>query len=255
MIATRYSGRFSLFFLVFGLCLDLSSASAGGRKSGDYYTSDLVNAHIAIGPVAEGRINAPDTIANRKVALSIEDIQRDFAEGLLDIHRAATITRISGKGGVEGALDAARHKRADLLIMPRIEELVIDEAGRNGLDSVAKIVDVVLFPITIAEAVIYRGERAGVGAQYMPVHDMRVTMKMTLDYYRVSDGAPLGRQDVPRVLDAKVNKDNLEGARYESTDDWIQVGRDQGAFLIKETGREIAKEMIPDLVNKARGSR
>lgn len=255
MYPARSSWRLALILLLMGACQYQSMVFASGeRNGGDYYTSDLINARIVIGPVAEARASAPDSLINRRVALSTEDIQRNLAEGITEIHRAATVSRVGGKGGLEKSLRLAQEKGADLLILPRIEELTIDQMGKNGLDPVAKFVDVVLFPVTLTEAVIYRGERAGLGSQYLPLNNMVITMRLSMDFYRVSDGKQISRQTINRTLDVKVNNDNLEGARFESTDDWLQVGRDQGTFLVREVGREVAKDLVPELVDRAKGT-
>lgn len=236
------------------LLIPFLCAAEGKRRGGDYYTSDLISARIAVGTVVDARKVSPDEIVNRRVALTPEDIQRELAEGISEIHRGASLTRVGGRG-VDRALQLAREKGAQLLLIPTIEQFTIDPAGKNGLDPVAKIVDVVLFPVTLAEAAIYRGERAGLGAQYIPLHDLLITMKMTIDYHRVSDGARLLHQDAARTLDAKVNKDNIEGARFEAFDDWIDVGKKQGAFLVREYGREIARYEIAEILGQGGESR
>lgn len=236
------------------LVIPFLCAAEGKRRGGDPYTSDLISARIAVGPVIDHRKAAPGEIVNRRVALNPEDIQRELAEGIAEIHRGASLTRVGGRG-VERALQLAREKGAELLLMPTLSQFTVDSAGKNGLDPVAKIVDVALFPVTLAEAAIYRGERAGLGAQYIPLHDLLITMKMTIDYYRVSDGARLLHQPGARVLDAKVNKDNIEGARFEASDDWIDIGKKQGAFLVREYGREIARYEIAEILGQGGESR
>jgi hypothetical protein len=217
------------------------------RKGGDHYTSDLIEAHIAIGPVAEARVEDRNELDNRQIALSTEEIQREFAEGITEIHRAATITRIGNRGGSSKALEAAREQGADILMMPRIEQLTIDRMGRNGLEPLAMATDVVLFPVTLGVALFSQGERAGLGYQYIPINNIMVSLRMNLDFYRVSDGKRLARRTYPTYVDVKVNKDNADGARLDSTDDLRNVGRDQGRYAIRQLGRRIAKEEIPAL--------
>lgn len=246
MSPTRNIAQLILIFIglvAFLVALPAQSQSSN-RKSGDYYTSDLLDFSLVIGPVEDAREPASDSIVNRMVDLNTEDIQREFAEGIAEIHRSAAISRVAGSGGLDRAMAAARERQADLLIIPRLDKLVIDQVGKNGLDPVAKVFDVALFPITLIEAAIYRGERAGLGSQYLPMYDMMVTMKMKLDFYRVADGQRLAGLVFDRALDAKVNKDNLEGARFESMDDWIKVGQEKGLFLVREFGRQVAKEQI-----------
>jgi len=238
---------FQIFLAAVILLALQPAAYCDTREDGDFYTSDLVDTRIVVGPVKDVRSNGPDTISNRLVSLSPETIQKEFAEGLAEIHRGASITRISGKADVHRSLFAAREQGADILVMPRIEKLLIDDMGRNGLEPVAKLVDVVLFPVTLAEAAIYRGERAGLGSHYLPMYDMMVTMKVTMEYYRVSDGRLLVRHKYTRACDTKTNKDNLEGSKYDPTDDWKTVGRDQAKFLIRSFGREVATYEIADL--------
>jgi hypothetical protein len=239
-------------FLAFAMVLLLqfqSSETWGqGRKSGDLVTSDLINNRIVIGPVEDARYTAPDTIENRKVALSAEDIQQELSEGVAEIHRGAVVSRISGKPGLDRALFAAREQGADLLIIPRIEQLLVDQMGRNGLDPVAKMCDVLLFPVTLAEVVIYRGDRAGLGSQYLPLYNMMITLRINMDYYRVSDSKMILRQNYTRVCDSKVNRDNLDGSRFDITDDWHDFGQKQGRFLVREFGKEIAQYEIIDLI-------
>ena len=221
------------------------------RPDGDYYTSDLVSSRIAVGPVAEARVHGRDGLGNRRIALAPEEIQKEFAEGLSDIHRAASIQRVTGTGGPDRALAAARSGGSDILVIPRIEQLSIDEMGRNGLEPMAAITDVLLFPITIGSAIITRGERGGLGYQYVPIHDVMVSLQMSVDYYRVSDGTRLLRRTYPVFVDIKSNKDNIEGARLDPTDDLRNLGMTQGRFTVRELARRIAKEEIPELTGKS----
>lgn len=229
-------------------------AGCGGliqnRPEGDFYTSDLVSSRIAVGPVAEARTHGRDGLGNRRVALSPDEIQKEFAEGLSDIHRAAAIQRVTGTGGPDRALAAARSGGSDILVIPRIEQLSIDEMGRNGLEPMAALSDVLLFPVTIGSAIITRGERGGLGYQYVPIHDVMVSLQMSVDYYRVSDGALLLRRTYPVYVDIKANKDNIEGARLDPTDDLRDLGMTQGRFTVRELARRIAKDEIPELTGK-----
>jgi len=220
------------------------------RKGGDFYTSDLINARIAVGPVAEARESSRDSLFNRRIALTTEDLQREFAEGLSEIHRAASVQRIGGKGGPEKGLSAARRGGAEILIMPRVEQLTIDNMGRNGVEPVAVFTDVLLFPISLATAALTRGNKAGLAYEYMPIYNVMVTMKMTLDYYRVSDGTLLLRRPYLKFIHCKTNKDNIEGAKLDPTDDLRAVGREYGRFAVRELGRGVAKEEITELSNK-----
>ena len=239
--AVLRAGPFFLCFILVG-CVHYRI-----RQGGDYYTSDLINAKIAIGPVAEARSYSRGSLANRKVALPTEDIQEEFAEGLAEIHRSATIQRLGGKGGADMALAAARQKGSDLLIVPRIEQLTIDNMGRNGLEPVAQIVDALLFPISLAVGIFTGGEKAGLGHQYVPIEDVMISMKMTLDFYRVSDGTRLARRTYPTFVDVKTNKDRLEGVKLDPTDDMREVGQEYGKFAVREFGRRIAKEEVVEM--------
>jgi hypothetical protein len=223
------------------------------RSGGDYYTSDLVNAKITVGPVAEARSYSRDCLVNRKIALPTEEIQREFAEGLAEIHRSATIARLAGKGGADRALVAARQKGSDLLIVPRIERLTIDNMGRNGLEPVAQITDALLFPISLAVALFTGGEKAGLGHQYVPIEDVMVSMRMTLEFYRVSDGMRLARRTYPTFVDVKTNKDRLEGAKLDPTDDMRDEGQKYGKFTVREFGRRIAKQEVVEFSTKVTG--
>ncbi len=234
---------------VFILCAGVLAGCAAPllRDSGDFVTSDLVDSRIAVGPVVDARAESPEGLANRRVALKSDDIQIELAEGVSEVHRAAQISRIGGKGQLSQSLKAARQVGAGVLIMPTLNQLLIDDMGRNGLDPVADIVDVVLFPITLGTAVVTQGERGGVGHQYIPIHNIQVNMKLGVDFYRVSDGEKLMSRIYDRTAYVKTNKDNIEGSRFNPTDDLVDVGREQGRFLVREFGKEIAKYEINDL--------
>ncbi|MCA9411567.1 MAG: hypothetical protein KC917_11785 [Candidatus Omnitrophica bacterium] len=234
---------------VITLCLAILSGCAAPilRDSGDFVTSDLIDSRIAVGPVVDAREESPEGLANRRVALKPDDVQIELAEGVSEVHRAAQISRIGGEGHVSQSLKAARQVGAGILIMPTLDQLLIDEMGTNGLDPVAQIVDVALFPITLGTAVVTQGERGGVGHQYIPIYNVQVNMKMNVDFYRVSDGQKLMSRSYERTAYVKTNKDNIEGSRFNPTDDLVDLGREQGRFLVREFGKEIAKYEINDL--------
>jgi len=236
-------------FAVFTLCCAILGGCAAPllRDSGDFVTSDLVDSRIAVGPVVDARTESPEGLANRRVALKADDIQIELAEGVSEVHRAAQISRIGGQGHLSQSLKAARQVGAGVLIMPTVEQLLIDDMGRNGLDPVADIVDVALFPITLGTAVVTQGERGGVGHQYIPIYNIQVNMKVGVDFYRVSDGKKLMSRTYERTAYVKTNKDNIEGSRFNPTDDLVDLGREQGRFLVREFGKEIAKYEINDL--------
>lgn len=225
------------------------------RRGGDYYTSDLINARVAIGPVGEARAVSPDVLGNRRIALTTEDIQTELSNGVSEIHRAASVVRIGGKGGADYSLQLARKQGAELVLVPRIEKLVLDDMGRNGFEPVAKGIDILLFPITLITAAVTQGKRGGWASDYLPIYEMMVTMKMSVDYYRVSDGQLLVRRTYPFYSHCKANRDNLEGARLDPTDDWRAFGREQGRFTVRSFGQEIAKFDIPEVMEKVSSPR
>ncbi len=234
---------------VFTLCLTILSGCAAPllRDDGDFVTSDLIDSRIAVGPVTDSRAQGPEGLANRRVSLQSDDIQIELAEGVSEVHRAAQISRIGGQGHLSQSLKAANQVGAGVLIMPTLDQLLIDDMGRNGLDPVADIVDVALFPITLGAAIATQGERGGVGHQYIPIYNIQVNMKMTVDFYRVSDGQKLMSRTYDRTAYVKTNKDNIEGSRFNPTDDLVDLGREQARFLVREFGKEIAKYEIKDL--------
>lgn len=220
------------------------------RDSGDFVTSNLIDSRIAVGPVIDSRTEGPEGLENRRVALKADDVQIELAEGISEVHRGAQISRIGGEGRVQQSLRAAQQVGAGILIMPTLNHLLIDEMGRNGLEPVASVVDVALFPITLGAAIATQGERGGVGHQYIPIYNIQVHMKMTVDFYRVSDGQKLMSRTYDRTSYVKTNKDNIEGSRFNPTDDLVDLGREQSRFLVREFGKEIAKYEVNDLSDK-----
>ena len=216
----------------------------------DLTLSDLISRRIAVGPVQEARTTGRETLRNRLVALSTDDIQREIAAGVSDIHRGSKILRVTGRPDFDRVLAAAHGAGGELLMMPRIEQLVIDDLGRNGVEAVAGVVDTALFPITIGEALVTGGERGGLGHRYLPIQDVMVSMTLTVDFHRVSDGRHLGRRLFRRVCTSMTNKSHIDGSRFDPGDDWIELGREQARFLIREFGRDTAKHEVIDLMDR-----
>ena len=65
--------------LLTAVLLEAGCGAFRTRKGGDFYTSDLINARIAVGPVAEARESSRDGLYNRRIALTAGDSRRYFS--------------------------------------------------------------------------------------------------------------------------------------------------------------------------------
>ncbi|RME87297.1 MAG: hypothetical protein D6785_02210 [Planctomycetota bacterium] len=247
MISNYYSFLFSFFVLCLAGCGHISPVRYAERLHYNYYGKTPIHKSLAFGTFFDRRYGIHGKWVDPKhIKMSMEEIRRIMGRYFELSRRYDNIVYLMpdfvGKN-FQSLIEGARNADCDYLLVAEISKFDIKFYTMNWRVIPSIILDASLLPLSLLVFIITAGEAMVFTGGLIAVANVEVEISAIFNLVDVRTGKVVKSFPRNERVRNPATSFQMVGYFYDSTDDWVDLGRKLGSYVVSNLSIKMVDEV------------